>query len=120
RGNLSVPTVGNLFSLSVSYSYTLTLYTIRKPFVPSERGASYIFNREALIDQLRRLKCRVLIRAHCPFEKGFTKSLDGFCYTVHSSKDPRRECYEAAMLLLDFNTETSLIEAQVVYHRADE
>uniref|UniRef100_A0A915APA8 Serine/threonine-protein phosphatase n=1 Tax=Parascaris univalens TaxID=6257 RepID=A0A915APA8_PARUN len=95
-------------------------YEQRKPFVPSERGASYIFNREALIDQLRRLKCRVLIRAHCPFEKGFTKSLDGFCYTVHSSKDPRRECYEAAMLLLDFNTETSLIEAQVVYHRADE
>lgn len=46
--------------------------------------------------------------------------MDGFCYTVHSSKDPRQECYEAAILLLDFNAKTSLIEAKVVYHNADE
>ncbi|VDM44871.1 unnamed protein product [Toxocara canis] len=92
----------------------------REPFVPSDRGISYFFNREALVDQLRKLGCRALIRAHCPYDKGLTQSLDGFCYTVHSSKDHSRESYEAAILLLDFDPQTNLLGAQAVYHRAGE
>ncbi|VDK18777.1 unnamed protein product, partial [Anisakis simplex] len=54
-------------------------------YIPSDRGVSYWFSKAVLMKQLRKLKCRVLVRAHCPYEEGFKKHFDGLCYTLHST-----------------------------------
>lgn len=41
---------------------------------------------------------------------------NGLCYTVHSSPAAGDEYYVAAILLLDFNDSTKLLEGRAVYH----
>ncbi|KAM3719483.1 Serine/threonine-protein phosphatase 4 catalytic subunit [Dirofilaria immitis] len=89
---------------------------ITSKYSPSERGASYFFNRRALKEKLRELNCRALIRGHEANTSGFVKVFNGLCYTVHSSPAVGDEYYVAAILLLDFDEITKLLHGRVVYH----
>ncbi|VDK83601.1 unnamed protein product [Onchocerca ochengi] len=89
---------------------------ITSKYSPSGRGASYFFNRRALKEKLRELNCRALIRGHEANTSGFVRVFNGLCYTVHSSPAAGDEYYVAAILLLDFNDSTKLLEGRAVYH----
>ncbi|VDO28733.1 unnamed protein product [Onchocerca flexuosa] len=89
---------------------------ITSKYSPSGRGASYFFNRRALKEKLREFNCRALIRGHEANTSGFVRVFNGLCYTVHSSPAAGDEYYVAAILLLDFNDSTKLLEGRAVYH----
>lgn len=91
---------------------------LREPFTPSDRSISYKFSQEALAEKLRQLNCRGLVRGHQPVAQGFAPSFGGLCITVHSSKNYDQAVYNAAVLLLDFDPVTGLVDSNAELYPA--
>jgi len=76
------------------------LETIEKPFVPSNRGKGYFFNKKALSSFLQTNYLKTLIRGHEMIQEGVVSSFDGMLYTVFSASNYCGSCSNKSGVLV--------------------